>query len=89
MTEIDGYHFSNEHGDRSHNYLAPKIISCIEARLGTSEIHSVLDFGCGNGSLTAYLADYFPYIKFIGVDPSPLAAKYHDLNNRENVEFIA
>lgn len=88
MMKIEGYFFANKSADRSHKYLAPKIISFIQARLRETEVTSVLDFGCGNGSLTAYLADYFPSIKFIGTDPSPLAAKYHDLNKRENVEFI-
>jgi SAM-dependent methyltransferase len=39
------------------------------ARLAGAETHPVLDYGCGVGELTRFLAETFPVVH--GVDPSP------------------
>ena len=87
MVEV-GYNFNNEFQDASHKYLIPQIRTCIESCINKGSVRSILDFGCGNGSLTAYFAKIYPDINFIGVDPSPFASRYHDRNQCKNLNFI-
>jgi len=36
----------------------------------------VLDAGCGEGSITIWLAEKFPHAQFVGIDISDIGIKY-------------
>lgn len=35
-----------------------------------NKIHSILDLGCGDGTTTRFLSDFFPKSRIFGIDPS-------------------
>jgi trans-aconitate 2-methyltransferase len=48
----------------------------------------ILDLGCGDGALTAQLADLVPKGSVLGVDSSPSMIKAAAVNKRENLSFM-
>ena len=53
-------------------YFAEKRIAHLASQLASMnyKVTSILDFGCGTGSATPYLTQYFPGAKIVGVDVS-------------------
>ena len=54
-----------------------------------SRIKSILDIGCGFGSLTGVLAETFPHAKVVGIDPGreSIALAKKTLKNFKNLYF--
>lgn len=83
------YSFETGAEDRSHKYLGPAIVTVLKnAGLDENKTVSVLDLGCGNGSMLKKLAATFPAYKFVGVDPSPSAQMHHKVEEVTNLKFI-
>ena len=53
------------------------------------KIKSILDIGCGFGSLTGVLAEKFPHAKVVGIDPGreSIALAKKTLKNLKNLYF--
>ena len=82
------YKFENSGNDASHRYLLQKIETALKSLSEAKENLSVLDFGCGNGSMTRDLAEKFPNIHFRAVDPSPAAQSFHKDHVLDNLTFL-
>lgn len=83
------YIFETEADDKSHEYLYPAVVNVLQnALLGENKSLSVLDLGCGNGSMLKRLARAFPNCHFVGADPSPSAQRHHNVKYMENIKFI-
>ena len=83
------YKFENSANDCSHRYLLPEIQKVLSSLVSSKANFKVLDFGCGNGSMTRDLAKKFPHIHFEGVDPSPNAQRFHKDNVVQNLKFLS
>ena len=82
------YIFEDEAEDKSHNYLRPTIEASLNKLLDVRESLSVLDLGCGNGSMIKRLGTAFPNCSFTGADPSSSAQDHHGKSHPSNVSFI-
>jgi len=54
-------------------YKAAKLREWLPAR--AKKAQTILDFGCGDGMMTSFVAQQFPMAKVYGVDPSPDSVK--------------
>jgi trans-aconitate 2-methyltransferase len=58
------------------------------ARIGTSDPRTVVDLGCGPGTLTVELADRWPAARIVGVDSSPEMIGTARHASTPNVEYV-
>jgi 2-polyprenyl-6-hydroxyphenyl methylase/3-demethylubiquinone-9 3-methyltransferase len=69
LTNISGYQYHDAQLGCAHAYLLPTLMNVLERHFSsTTEVRRVLDMGCGNGAVAAYL-DRKGY-RVTGVDPS-------------------
>lgn len=68
ISQIAGYRYSDSELNHSHNYLLPKLTQILAARQDGLLGRRLFDLGCGNGSVTNYLAQCGYLVT--GVDPS-------------------
>jgi ubiquinone/menaquinone biosynthesis C-methylase UbiE len=64
---------TGEKSDYFAQYKAQKLAAWLP-QLATSNC-TILDFGCGDGMMTSYVAQEFPKAQVTGVDPSPESIK--------------
>lgn len=60
---------SGESSSYFAHYKAAKLKEWLPTRV--AKVQSILDFGCGDGMMTSFVADFFPLAKVYGIDPSP------------------
>lgn len=63
-----GYHWEDAEHNHSHNYLLPAVNRILERLQGPKGRPRILDLGCGNGSVAAYLTAQGYDV--VGIDPS-------------------
>jgi 2-polyprenyl-3-methyl-5-hydroxy-6-metoxy-1,4-benzoquinol methylase len=65
MKTVSDYHFSNA----SDGLLHPFFKSCVREFLPSAQFPSIMDIGCGNGSLCRYIKDQGHDV--VGIEPAP------------------
>src|SRR5215510_6929568 len=72
---------------RNHDGIAvePRVKRTIEAHCAAEA--RILDAGCGEGSVTRFLANRYPAVNFYGVDVSPISVSMASGGAPKNAQF--
>ncbi|MBP1909345.1 methyltransferase domain-containing protein [Methanolobus bombayensis] len=77
-------------GEKYEKFSAPQQEwgSKVIDELGLNDNDNILDLGCGNGLLSAKLAEKVPHGKIIGVDSSSSMIEQAEKHKKNNMEFL-